>query len=626
MVQQAELAAMLSDFARTMITDIPIQSILDDLVDRIVEILPVSAVGITLISPGKAPLYVAASDESALRFEKLQTQLAEGPCLLAYESGDAVLASDLREEERFPRFVKAALLDGLAAAFTFPLLHGDGRLGALDLYRDSPGRLAADDVGASQMLADVAAAYILNAQAREDAKATSYRFHDSAMHDPLTGLPNRLLLHQRLAHAAERAQRSHSYAAVLFAHLECFKQVNDTYGHRVGDDLLVAVARRLSGLVRPGDTLARVSGDEFVFLCEDLSRAEDVELLAARIGNALAVPFRLPDRTIAVSACVGVAYAGPGQAITNQLVVDADIAMYQAKRIGGATHQIIDLREARKAHPSSTLEQELQRAFADHNLSIAFQPIVRPIDGFLCGAEALLRWVHPQRGPIATSDMVALAEANGLITGIGAWVLETSCDVRQAWLKDRPATSLSIGVNVSARQLIGEHPTRTVERILNQTGTDPAFVILELTEGVFIRDPARASAVMTDLKSLGVRLALDDFGTGSSSLTYLRDFPVDIVKIDQSFVATCACEKSGAAIIAGITNMAHDLGLIVVAEGVETQQQAEAINEAGCDLAQGFLYAQPMAAAAFDAVLSRSPGAELLLMPTDDQPTATAAR
>jgi GGDEF domain-containing protein len=243
MAKQDQLAAMLSDFARTVITDFPIQCILDHLVDRIVEILPVSAAGITLISPGKAPLYVAASDESALRFEKLQTELSEGPCLLAYESGDAVLVSDLRKEERFPRFVKAALLGGLAAAFTFPLRHGDGRLGALDLYHDKTGPLAAQDMDAAQTLADVAAAYILNAQAREDAKATSDWFQDSALHDPLTGLPNRLLLHQRLAHAAERAQRSHSYAAVLFADLDRFKQVNDTYGHQVGDDLLIAVAR-----------------------------------------------------------------------------------------------------------------------------------------------------------------------------------------------------------------------------------------------------------------------------------------------------------------------------------------------------------------------------------------------
>jgi EAL domain-containing protein (putative c-di-GMP-specific phosphodiesterase class I) len=337
------------------------------------------------------------------------------------------------------------------------------------------------------------------------------------------------------------------------------------------------------------------------------------------------VPFRLPGRTLTVSASVGMAYAGPGQAITNQLVVDADIAMYQAKHNGGANHQIIDLRAAQKAHASSTLEQELHRAFARNKLSIAFQPIVRPTDGLLCGAEALLRWVHPQRGPISTTDMVALAEANGLITGIGAWVLETSCNTRQAWLEDRPETSLSIGVNVSARQLIGQHLPCTVEQILGRTDTDPAFVILELTESVFIRDPARALSVMADLKTLGVRLALDDFGTGYSSLTYLRDFPVDIVKIDQSFVATCASDDAGAAIVGGITNMAHDLGLIVVAEGVETQQQADAINQAGVDLAQGFLFAHAMNAAAFDDILKGPSETGIHLASSDGRPAATTA-
>ena len=606
---------MLSDFARTVITDFPIQSILDHLVDRIVEILPVSAVGITLISPGKAPLYVAASDESALAFEKMQTELAQGPCLLAYGSGEAVLVPDLRAEGRFPQFAEAALSGGLAAAFTFPLRHGDGRLGALDLYRDSPGALAPEDVDAAQTLADVAAAYILNAQARDDAKTASDWFQVSALHDPLTGLPNRLLLHQRLAHAAQRAQRSHGYAAVLFADLDRFKQVNDTYGHQAGDDLLIAVAGRLSRLVRPGDTLARVSGDEFVFLCEDLKRPEDIELLAVRIGNALALPFPLPDRTLTISASVGLAYAGPGEAITNQLVVDADIAMYQAKRNGGAGHQIIDLREAQKARASSTLEQELHTAFALHNLSIAYQPVVRPTDGLLCGAEALLRWVHPQRGPIPTTDMVALAEANGLINGIGAWVLEASCNARQAWLKGRADASLSISVNVSARQVMGAHLPCAVEEILNRTGTDPASVILELTEGVFIRDPARALSVMSDLKALGVRLALDDFGTGYSSLTYLLDYPVDIVKIDQSFVAKCASDSAGAAIVSGITDMAHNLGLVIIAEGVETQQQADVINRAGCDLAQGFLFAHPMTVDGIEAVLSRPGEAGRHLLP-----------
>jgi diguanylate cyclase (GGDEF)-like protein len=614
-IEQERLALMLSDFASTMLTDFPIQSILDHLVLRIADVLPVTAVGITLISPGAAPLYIAASDESALRFEKVQTEMAQGPCTLAYEVGKAVEVPDLRFETRFPDFAAAALAGGLAAAFAFPLRHGDGRLGALDLYRTTIGPLDAQDMAAAQTLADVAAAYILNAQARVDAQATSDRFQDSALHDSLTGLPNRQLLHQRLSHAAKRAERSHSYAAVLFADLDRFKQINDTYGHQVGDDLLVAVGHRLAALVRPGDTLARVSGDEFVFLCEDLADPSDVEVLAARIGNALADPFVLSSMTLTVTASVGMAYAGPGEAITQQLVVDADIAMYQAKREGGASHQIIDVRAARQATARSSLEQDLHAAFADDHLDAAYQPIVRTSDGLVTGVEALLRWTHPSRGPIQTTDMVALAEANGLISGIGAWMLETTCNARGRWLAAHPGNPLDISVNVSARQLAGAHFPDTVAAILERTGTDPACLILELTEGVFIRDAARALSVLADLKSLGIRLALDDFGTGYSSLSYLSDFPVDILKIDHKFVARSIADTAGAAIISAVTRLAHDLGLTVIAEGVETLAQREAIDRVGCDLAQGFLFARALRAADLEEALEQSDGRPLLLPP-----------
>ena len=603
MVQQERLARVLSDFASTMLTDFPIQAILDHLVERIVETLPVSAVGITLISPGTAPLYVAASDEDALRFEKLQTTLGEGPCTSAYETGESVSVPDLRNETRFPAFVAAALPVGLAAAFTFPLRHGDGRLGALDLYRDVPGPLGADDMAAAQTLADVAAAYILNAQAREDAQTTSDRFQESAMHDPLTGLPNRLLLHRRMAHAARRAERSRTHAAVLFADLDRFKQINDTYGHQVGDELLIAIAQRLSMLVRPGDTLARVSGDEFVFLCEDVKHTSDVEILAERIGKSLAAPFQLPNVTIIASVSIGMAYAGPGQAITNQLLVDADIAMYQAKRNGGATHQIIDLREAQRTTVGGSLEQDLHAAFAKHDLDVDYQPIVRPADGLIVGVEALLRWTHPQRGPIQTIDMIALAEANGLIAEIGAWILETACNERARWLRSHPAISLDLAVNVSARQLMGPRFPGTVTDIIGKTGMDPASLVLELTEGIFIRDAARALSVLADLKSLGIRLALDDFGTGYSSLSYLRDFPVDILKIDQKFIASSASDAAGTAIVASITSLAHQLDLTVVAEGIETEQQRDVVNRVGCDLAQGFLFARPMPGPVFNELL-----------------------
>jgi len=373
------------------------------------------------------------------------------------------------------------------------------------------------------------------------------------------------------------------------------------------------VAHRLAALVRPGDTLARVSGDEFVFLCEDVSHTADIEVVAARIHAALGVPFKLAHTELTVTASVGMAYAGPGEAVSNQLVVDADIAMYQAKRKGGAAHQVIDLREARRHSVRNSLEQDLHTAFSGNALDIAYQPIVRGADGLVTGVEALLRWTHPDRGPIRTLDMVAIAEDNGLITQIGAWVLERGCTARGRWLRERPGTPLDLAVNVSARQLMGPGFVATVAAVLAKTFMDPAALVLEMTEGIFIRDGERAMTVLADLKALGVRLALDDFGTGYSSLSYLRQFPVDILKIDQGFVGTIGRDPAGAAIVAAVTNLAHVLDLSVVAEGVETLEQRNEIIAVGCDSAQGYFYARPMSAPKLVSLLTTRPDEGLRL-------------
>jgi diguanylate cyclase (GGDEF)-like protein len=586
-VDEDTLSSVLSDFARTLITDFPIQGILDHLVERIVDVLAVTAAGVTLISPGMAPHYVAASNADALEFERLQTQLGQGPCLAAYESGEAVSLPDLRQDCRFPEFTAAARAAGMGAVFAFPLRHGDGRLGALDLYRDRPGALDPRDMTAAQTLADVAAAYLLNAQARQEALEISDRFQTSALHDALTGLPNRVLLQQRLEHAAQRAQRSHGRAAVLFADLDRFKWVNDTYGHQVGDELLVAVARRLTGVVRPGDTLARVSGDEFVILCEDLSHNDDVLRLASRVDEAFADPFTLRGAELLMTVSVGIAYSGPGEAVTHELVTHADRAMYQAKRLGGATHHVIDLRGASSAGDRNRLDRDLRTALSDGDLDL---------DTAVVGVEALLRWTHPDQGEIPALTTVSIAEQNGFISGIGAWVLERSCTDRGRWLAANPEQPLDVSVNVSVRQLMGAGFSGTVARILETTRMDPAALVLELTEGVFIEDGSRASGVLTDLKALGIRLALDDFGTGFCSLGYLRRFPVDTIKIDQGFVADIGQDPSGAAIVEAVSNLAHVLGLSVTAEGVETLQQHEAVLGIGCELAQGFLYSRPVPA------------------------------
>lgn len=606
-VHELKLSGVLADFARTLTTDFPIQRILDHLVERIVEVLPVSAAGVTLIAPGKAPRYIAASDEIALRFERLQVELGQGPCVLAYETGEPVTIADLRTDDRFPAFAAAGVQADVVAVFAFPLRHGDEQLGALDLYRDTPGPLDADDMSAAQTLADVTAAYLLNAQARDEARATSELFRDSAHHDHLTGLPNRLLLQQRLDHAIARSQRTPMNVAVLFVDLDDFKHVNDTYGHIAGDEMLVEVSRRLSQLVRTGDTLSRFSGDEFVFLCEDVATEGDARVLTKRIDSAFDAPFALQGANIAMTASVGMAFAGLDEDVSADLVYNADVAMYQAKRQGGGRHQLFDLREGLATSDLRKLEVDLRAALRADELEVVYQPIIRIADGSIAGAEALLRWSHHEHGTVLPLSIVAVAEQGGFITELGAWVLDRSCRDWQQWQHAHPRHPLQLAVNVSVRQLMTAGFCGTVTSILERTSMDATALILEITESVFIEDTTRATTVLNDLKALKLQLALDDFGTGFSSLDYLRRLPIDIVKIDRRFVADIGHAPSGAAIVKAVTTLAHALGLTVTAEGVETARQRDGVTAIGCEYGQGYFYAAPLSAEAFAARLDDWP-------------------
>ncbi len=603
MVDEHKLSMVLGEFARTVITDFPIQGILDHLVQRIVGVLPITAAGVTLISADKKPDYVAASDESALRFEQLQAEVGEGPCLAAYETGEAVTVADLATDQRFPRFSEAAMAAGLAAVFTFPLRHGLVPIGALDLYRTTPGPLDVNDLAAAQTLADVTTAYLLNAQARAEASAASNAFHHSSLHDPLTGLPNRQMLEERLSRATARAGRSHTNAAVLFVDLDRFKDVNDRHGHHVGDALLLAVTDRLSNLVRESDTLARVSGDEFVIFCEEIHSPADVELLAERIGESLKMPFSIMGHTLEITGSVGIAYAGPREAITDQLIVKADIAMYQVKRRGGGGHQIIDLRHTLPPTDDELFEADLRCALAADELDVEYQPIIRPSDGAIVGVEALLRWTHPSYGQVEPPVIIAVAERSNLINDVGEWVLRRSCRDHQRWLMDHPGIELDLSVNVSVRQLLQPSFARVVADALATFGTRPTALILEVTESLFIDDIERVAGVLGELDSAGVRIALDDYGTGYSSLGYLAHLPIRILKIDRCFITDLA-HDAGKIIVASVNALAHALGLQVVAEGVETDMQHRVVEAVGCDLAQGYLYARPAPAAAIGALLA----------------------
>jgi diguanylate cyclase (GGDEF)-like protein len=605
-VPEEKLSEVLREFARTMVTDFPIQSILDHLVKRIVDMMPITAAGVTLISPGLDPRYIAASNDEALRFEKLQTEMGEGPCLEAYHTSEAILVPDLNLEGRFPEFSPRALQAGLTAVFTFPMHHDHLMLGALDLYRDTAGPLSTEWMEAAQTLADVAAAYLINAQARADLQDSSNQSRDAALHDPLTGLPNRLLMMQRLEHAFLRGRRSGKPTALFFIDLDEFKAVNDNYGHKAGDELLVAVAERLTDVLRPGDTLARLAGDEFVILCEDLNEPSQADAIALRLDAALAKPFALsPEVALNASASIGIAFTGLGNDAPEQLLHDADLAMYRSKRLKSNGHQVLDLRELHLTEHQTGLARSLPGAPGRGELHVAYQPIVDTANGHLTGVEALVRWLHPSRGLVSPTVFIPFAEQSGQIIDMGLWVLEQACRDRQQWQRHR-AEETAMSVNVSAHQFMSARFAKSVASVLERASTDPALLTLEVTESVLVRDGPRALVVLNELRAIGVKVALDDFGTGYSSLGYLKALPIDTIKVDQTFIANLDDDPASCTILTAIIQLAHGLGLTVVSEGVETVEQQQQLVTLGSDFCQGFYFARPMPAVSLDELIQHN--------------------
>ena len=513
-----------------------------------------------------------------------------------------IAVPELAVDTRFPAFAAQAVSAGLGAVFTFPLNHDEVRLGALDLYRDTPGQLGEEAMRAAQTLADVAAAYLLNAQARADLQDSANRSREASLRDPLTGLPNRTLLLERLAHALARGQRVQKGIALLFVDLDNFKQVNDTFGHRTGDELLLAVGRRLGRAVRPGDTLARLSGDEFVVLCEDLDDPSDVDAVRARVHTVMAPPFRLSHGDLAVTASIGHAMSSHGDELPVQLLHDADLSMYAAKRGDSLPIPILTPTQLEHAQQMTGLGTALPDAIAAGQLHLDYQPIVSTDDGEITGVEALLRWTHPTRGLVSPLLLIPLAEQTGQIVEIGEWVLKQAWADRHLWQR-RESRDLTVSVNVSGHQFMSAGFADMVAMVLLSGSVDPALLTLEVTETVFVRDIARAAVVHQALRDIGVRVALDDFGTGYSSLTHLLDNRVDTIKIDNAFVAKLGCDEASNTIVAAVIELAHGLGMNVVSEGVETRQQHAELMRLGSDSCQGFYFARPMSAASLEELI-----------------------
>jgi diguanylate cyclase (GGDEF)-like protein len=420
--------------------------------------------------------------------------------------------------------------------------------------------------------------------------------HD-AFHDSLTNLPNRALFTDLLGRSLGRAQRRADYRfAVLFIDLDRFKVVNDSLGHSVGDELLRAITRRIERCVRPGDTVARLGGDEFTILVDDIGNASDATRVADRIQRELTQPFNLSGHEVFTSASIGIALSASGYEEVDDLLRDADIAMYRAKALGKARYEVFDTAMHARAMALLELETDLRRAIERNEFRLYYQPVVNLETGRIAGFEGLVRWQHPQRGLIGPAAFVPIAEEMGLIIPIGRWVLKEACRQMQEWQERFPGTrDLTISVNLSGKQFAQARLVEDVSQALKESGLAPGRLRLEITESAVMENAASAMAMIEQLRGLDVKIDIDDFGTGYSSLSYLQRFEVDHLKIDRSFVSNIGSDRGeNAEIVRTIVTLARHLGMDAVAEGVETQDQLRMLQELGCGSVQGFLFAEPV--------------------------------
>jgi diguanylate cyclase (GGDEF)-like protein/PAS domain S-box-containing protein len=436
------------------------------------------------------------------------------------------------------------------------------------------------------------------------ARALSLRMSYLAQHDSLTDLPNRILLNDRLTQAMALAHRLQQKLAVLFLDLDHFKHINDSLGHAIGDRLLTSVAKRLHDCVRSSDTVSRQGGDEFVVLLSQVMHEQDAGISAEKILLALSEPHHIDEHDIHITASIGIVTYPDDGADTETLLKNADFAMYQAKDNGRNNYQFFESTLNLNALERQAIEKGLRRAIERDELELHYQPKMNLASGTISGVEALIRWRHPQRGLLHPSQFIPVAEEFGLIVSIGRWVLREGCRQAKAWQHEDHAP-IRIAINVSAVELRAKGFVEGVRAILKETGLDPGCLELELTETFLMQDSRSTSQVLESLKGMGVQLALDDFGTGYSSLSYMRRFPIDTLKIDQSFVRNLATDADDASIVSAVINMGNSLHMRVVAEGIETREQLAMLREQQCPEGQGFFFSRPMAVEKITPLLKR---------------------
>ena len=520
-------------------------------------------------------------------------------------SGRAVAEDRLVVAEDYPASPDALptlVEQGVKAAMAAPVHEDDQVIGVLLLCSRREDRVF------TRAEQDMLQSFAEHASlALTDARCVDAMLHQ-ALHDSLTGLPNRALFTDRLEHALVQGRRRGTTTGVVFLDLDRFKMVNDSLGHSAGDELLVTIARRIERSLRSADTAARLGGDEFAILLEDLAGIEEAELVAKRVIEAIERPATIAGREVAIGASAGIAVGGSS---ASDLLRQADVAMYGAKAQGRGRYVVFEESMEAEVVERLELESELLRAIERDEIEVHYQPVIALDGRTLAGFEALARWRHRERGLISPAQFIPLAEENGSIIALGRHVLRTACRQGAEWLKDFPDAIMT--VNLSGRQL--EHPdiVADVAGALADSGLPPAQLVLEITETVLMRDTEAMIARMQALKRLGVRLAVDDFGTGYSSLRYLRRFPVDILKMAKPFVDGLETDDEGRALARAIVEMASSLNLACIAEGIEGSEQVRMLHEMGCELGQGFHFARPMTAGDLDELLHT--GADAFSLP-----------
>jgi diguanylate cyclase (GGDEF)-like protein len=534
------------------------------------------------------------SDESLRHHLKVEPRSAADAALL---TGKPVLVQSWDEETQL-KPSQPMVVSGIKSSISVRIEGSSNPWGMFGAFSRRPNAFTEHDVNFVVALANILA----DAIERQDAEdALEHR----ALHDLLTGLPNRSLFTDRLEQALERVRRHPgSLAAILFIDVDHFKQVNDSLGHQAGDDLLINVANRLREAVRPTDTVARFGGDEFGLLLEEIASERVAIATAERIAASFARPFVLDSGSQFITASIGIALAD-GHQEADALLRDADAAMYRAKQRGRARYDVFDDDLRMRALARGRTENELRRALDFHELRVVYQPVVDLKEERITGVEALLRWDHPQRGLVMPGEFIAVAEESGMIERIGQWVLEEALREAARWEQTRPDDApLRVGVNVSVQQLQNPRFPDSVADAIKSAGIEAQTLALELDESVLRDEAEQMRSTLRLLKRIGVRLAVHDFGTGDSSLRQLAALPIDTIKVERRFVAALGTEDATSPIAQAVIATGSALGLRVIGAGAESREQVDHLRRLGCTDVQGFLYAEPLPASEISALLA----------------------